>query len=148
LCDGGSYSVNGNTYIATGIYYDTLQTVGAGCDSIIVTNLIVNPVYNISRSIQICDGQSYFAGGAAQTTDGVYVDSFTTAAGCDSIITTSLDVTNVIINNVMAHICEGQTYMAGGALQTVAGMYYDTTSAVAGCDSVIVTNLMLHLFTT
>jgi hypothetical protein len=43
ICQGGSYTINGNTYTTANIYYDTFTSVH-GCDSTIVTQLIVNPI--------------------------------------------------------------------------------------------------------
>lgn len=48
-----------------------------------------------SQSVDICNGQSYFVQNAAQTTSGTYYDTLTNAAGCDSIITTTLNVTTL-----------------------------------------------------
>lgn len=49
------------------------------------------PLYtNINAAI--CQGQSYYAGGANQTTTGVYRDTLETFIGCDSIIITDLKV--------------------------------------------------------
>ena len=43
VCYGTSYSINGNTYTSVGTYTDTLQTVN-GCDSIVNTDLSVDPI--------------------------------------------------------------------------------------------------------
>lgn len=48
-----------------------------------------------SQNVDICNGQSYFVQNAAQTTSGTYYDTLTNAAGCDSIITTTLNVTTL-----------------------------------------------------
>ncbi len=45
------------------------------------------------------------------------------------------------INNI--NICNGNSYYAEGANQTVSGIYYDTLPAITGCDSVITTNLVV-----
>ncbi|MBU0486652.1 MAG: hypothetical protein KKA07_15835, partial [Bacteroidetes bacterium] len=42
LCDGMSINVGSHTYSSTGIYSDTMQTA-LGCDSVIVTDLVVIP---------------------------------------------------------------------------------------------------------
>ncbi len=41
-------------------------------------------------------------------------------------------------------MCAGNTYLAGGQLQTVTGVYYDTLDTYLGCDSIIVTNLTVN----
>ena len=43
ICNGESYIFNGHTYTDSGNYNDTLSTV-YGCDSIIITQLNVNPI--------------------------------------------------------------------------------------------------------
>lgn len=40
ICQGGSYSINGNTYTSAGTYTDVLQTQ-SGCDSTVITTLTV-----------------------------------------------------------------------------------------------------------
>jgi len=89
-----SYTLNGQTYNATGVYNQYL-TNAAGCDSIITLNLSVNEKFTVVNKT-ICQGQSYFAGGANQTTSGIYKDTLLTALGCDSIITTNLTVNTTL----------------------------------------------------
>ena len=59
ICNGSSYVFNGHTYTLAGNYNDTLFSMG-GCDSIISTTLIVNPLPTavISGNDSICAGQS------------------------------------------------------------------------------------------
>ena len=47
MCYGGSYTINGNTYTATGTYTDVF-TNASGCDSTVTTNLTVSPQLTIS----------------------------------------------------------------------------------------------------
>ncbi|HLP11117.1 MAG TPA: GEVED domain-containing protein, partial [Flavobacteriales bacterium] len=49
LCAGQSFTVGSNTYNSTGTYIDTLTSAG-GCDSIITTNLTVNPPVDVSTT--------------------------------------------------------------------------------------------------
>ena len=68
-------------------------------------------------------------------------DSFTTAGGCDSIITTNLQVTPFILVNQDLSICDGDSVFVGGTFQTSAGTYVDTLTGSNGCDSILTTNL-------
>lgn len=87
-CD--SYTLNGQTYTATGTYTQTLVN-SAGCDSIITLHLVIGKKAT-AVSASICEGQSYYAGGALQTSSGIYKDTLLTSLGCDSVITTTLTV--------------------------------------------------------
>jgi hypothetical protein len=61
ICSGDSYSINGNTYVLPGNYYDTLYTV-SGCDSVIVTHLTVHslPSAYAGSDVTVCPGDSVF----------------------------------------------------------------------------------------
>ncbi len=57
ICFGQRYFAGGNWQTKSGLYHDTLQTMG-GCDSIINTNLTVKPEVNIylGRDTILCPG--------------------------------------------------------------------------------------------
>ncbi|MBT3209060.1 MAG: T9SS type A sorting domain-containing protein [Bacteroidetes bacterium] len=143
ICEGESYFAAGANQIETGIYIDSYQTLD-GCDSIITTSLLVNPVYDITENAAICAGSSYYAGGADQTTSGTYVDNFTTVDGCDSIVTTILSVNSEISTDLYVDICEGESHFAGGAAQFTSGTYSDVYTAIGGCDSTVYTHLAVN----
>jgi len=86
-----SYTLNGQTYTASGTYQQTVYSA-AGCDSVITLHLIIGTEVFSTVNATICPGQSYYAGGANQTTAGIYKDTLQTTAGCDSIITTNLSL--------------------------------------------------------
>ena len=101
ICDGDSILVNGEYLYSTGTYYDTLSTC-CGSDSVVVTELIVNPVYNITETAEICNGDVYTWEGSDYTTAGTYTETYTTVNGCDSIRELTLTVftidTSVTVN--------------------------------------------------
>ena len=143
ICEGETYFVGGTTQTVSGIYTDLLQTID-GCDSTIITNLIVNSAFTTNINVEICEGESYFVGGADQTTSGIYTDILQSVEGCDSTIITNLIVNQVYTTNLNVAICDGETYFVGGADQIVAGVYNDTLQTIDGCDSTIITNLTVN----
>jgi len=119
------------------------QCLDANCDTDVIT-IVVNPTYNVTESVTICQGQSIFLGGALQTQAGQYTDVYQSINGCDSTVVTTLNVITQIVNNVSAAICQGQSIFLGGANQTQAGQYTDTYQSSNGCDSLVVTQLTVH----
>src|SRR5690606_28942103 len=64
--------------------------------------------------------------------------------GCDSVIATHLMVEEIVHFTRDVEVCEGGSVIAGGALQTTTGTYYDTLVTAFGCDSVVITNFTVH----
>jgi len=145
ICDGESYVLpSGLSVTQAGTYSDTLATVN-GCDSVVTTNLTVNPVFNSTLNVSICDGDSHtLPSGTVVTTSGSYSETLQTTSGCDSTIVTELTVNPSPVNTVPVTICSGQTYLAEGVLQSTSGTYYDTFTTQFGCDSVIITDLTVQ----
>jgi hypothetical protein len=140
ICQGESFLAGGSLQTASGTYRDIFSSV-TGCDSVIVTKITVALNYEKNVEVSICPGESYYAGGILQTVAGMYTDTFTSTLGCDSIVVTNLKIILPEENIIEASICEGETYFAGGSVQSVPGIYYDTLQNVFGCDSVVVTRL-------
>jgi len=146
ICQGDNFLVGSSNYIVSGTYVDTLIN-SLGCDSIITTNLTVNPTFINNVSATICQGESILLEGAYQTTPGTYNDTIFggNIYGCDSIVITNLKVSPTSINNVSATICQGESILLEGAYQTTPGIYNDTIFGgnVYGCDSIVITNLTI-----
>ena len=81
--------------------------------------------------------------GAYQTTSGVYYDTLQTAAGCDSIVETHLTVDSVIYSYDSLSICSGDSALIAGNYESTGGIYRDTLTAQAGCDSIAVMDLTI-----
>ncbi|MES2780897.1 MAG: IPT/TIG domain-containing protein, partial [Bacteroidota bacterium] len=143
ICNGTSYSFNGHTYSVAGTYRDTLHGV-TGCDSIIVTQLNVNPTYSVSNPKSICSGASYTFNGHTYSIEGTYRDTLHSVTGCDSIIVTQLNVNPTYSINNPKSICSGSVYTFNGHAYSIPGMYRDTLHSVTGCDSIIVTQLNVN----
>ncbi len=91
ICQGDSYRLpDGNVVTHGGLYRDTMATV-RGCDSVVFTNLSVFPTYYITSFDSMCIGGNYtFPNGLVVNNPGVYLDTFNTRKGCDSIVSTIL----------------------------------------------------------
>lgn len=143
MCDGNKILIAGQLRTKAGIYYDSLKT-SKGCDSIIQVNLLVNPSYYSTITVQICQGASTTIGGISRNTSGTYYDSLLTTNGCDSIIETTLIVNPNFVIQQAKQICNGESILLGGQLQTIAGTYYDSLKTTSNCDSIVVTTLTVN----
>ena len=70
-----------------------------------------------------------------------------TANGCTGLATTyTITVNPITIFNPSVNICDGDSAFLGGAFQNTSGAYNDTIFGgnIFGCDSVIITNLIVN----
>ena len=143
ICQGDSVLLGG-TFQTTAGTYTTVFNAANGCDSIVVTRLSINPSYHISTTKNICQGDSVLLGGGYQTTSGNYIDTYTTVYGCDSIVTTTLNVVPQIATSDTVEICQGDSILIGGSYQASSGVYSQTYTSSGGCDSVVTTTLLIN----
>ncbi|MFH1319988.1 MAG: T9SS type A sorting domain-containing protein [Bacteroidota bacterium] len=136
ICAEDSVVVGTNVYNSTGIYTDVF-TASNECDSTFTTNLTVDPAITGSQTLTICADDSVVVGTSVYYSTGVYTDILTASNGCDSIFSTTLTVNSTygITDNAIA-ICNGDSISIYGTFRSVAGTYYDSLTAVNGCDSV------------
>lgn len=141
ICDGSQYSFNGNVYTVAGNYFDTLTTV-FGTDSVIVTQLSVNPAFYTPVSAAICLSDSIFLQGSYQTTAGTYYDTLLTVNGCDSIIASTLSVLSNTDSAVNISACGN--FSLNSQVYDSSGTYFQVLSNTSGCDSTITLNLIIN----
>jgi gliding motility-associated-like protein len=144
LCEGDSLYLEGEWQTSSGTFYDTL-TSAWGCDSVSVTELTISDVIHAHTETDICQGDSVYADGDWQKTEGIYIDSTKSSGGCDSVHTLNLFVNDNYSINWDTLICEGDSIYAGGDYQTTPGTYLDYLLTIKGCDSTIQTQLSITL---
>ena len=147
ICEGTSYALPGGTVvIQSGLYTDVLSTV-AGCDSVIVTDLTVNPTFTDTLDIVLCDGDGFtMANGVTVYDSGFYAVNLQTSAGCDSLLAYDVSIVTSFTVFQSPVICAGQSFVVGGtpnpsSIYTQTGAYVDTLLSSGGCDSIVYTNL-------
>lgn len=142
ICSGDSALIFGVYQTMSGTYYDSAQSVN-GCDSIVSKTLVMTRSINTYDTLTICDGDSALVFGSYETTAGNYDRTYTSAAGCDSIHTITINVLPVGRSSQDMRICAGDSILLGGVYQSIAGTYYDTLVATNGCDSILATRLFI-----
>jgi gliding motility-associated-like protein len=137
LCEGQTYSINNHIYDRTGIYRDTFRTL-QGCDSIVVTDLTINPIYVTVKDTSICQGDFLKIGTKMYNQAGTYRDTLPTITNCDSVFITTLKIFTPLSIARDTSICEGSFIRIGNKNYNQAGVYRDTLKGFRGCDSLIV----------
>lgn len=80
----GNYTYNGNTYDSSAVYTSVLPTLN-GCDSIVTTYFIVNPIPTVNDTLTVCGSYTY--NGNTYDSSAVYTDTVSAIIGCDTIVT-------------------------------------------------------------
>ena len=140
ICSGDVYVFSGIPRTTSGTYIDTLTNI-RGCDSVVIVNLIVNPINNIVVTTSICENQIYSFNGMDLNRAGTYFDTLRNNNGCDSFVTLNLSIIPISTYYLNVSICNNSSYNFNGQLINTSGIYLDTLVNFRGCDSVVVLNL-------
>ena len=143
ICSGDSVFLENAFRKTTGVYRDTVN-VPNSCDSVIITSLQVTKGFDISNTVSICSGDSLLLGGEYRKNPGTYRDTLIAQNGCDSILSTQLNVLASFSSSASQFICEGDSVFLAGSWQKSAGVYADTLVSANGCDSLINTSLSVR----
>jgi gliding motility-associated-like protein len=136
ICQGDSVKIGMQTYYTQGMYSDSLLST-LGCDSIIITNLTVNPTSIATNTLTICAGESYSVGTNIYNISGVFKDTLVSINGCDSILVTDLTVLPNSTNIINLSLCEGDSVVINQQVYNSQGLFSDTLLTIAGCDSIL-----------
>ncbi|MFZ1330682.1 MAG: SBBP repeat-containing protein [Flavobacteriales bacterium] len=141
-CDNYLWSVDGNTYDASGSYTAVL-TNAAGCDSTITLDLTVN--YSSASTVveEACDSYLWAADGNSYDTSGSYTAILTNTAGCDSTITLDLTINNSTASSSVEVACDSFFWDADGNTYDTSGNYTALLTNAVGCDSTVTLDLTI-----
>ncbi len=143
ICDGSIYTFpDGSSDSVATVQTSILNGVN-GCDSIIITTLSIDVVFNMFENASICGGVTYtFPDGDTSTVAVVHTSTLTSVDGCDSIIVTTLTEDSAYYTTEDITVCNGVTHMfPDGATSTVTAVHISNLTSMGGCDSNVTTNL-------
>jgi len=98
-CENDSYTYPDGTsaVITANTSYTSNLLSSFNCDSVIVTNVTMNPIQNSTENFTICSGDDYtYPDGTVHTNitaNESYVSTIAAISGCDSLVTTNLSIT-------------------------------------------------------
>ncbi len=142
ICNGDSINFGGQFLASAGVYSDTLKSVG-GCDSVAIMTLFVEDVLVRDTAATICSGEAIFIGADSFTVAGIHEVTFTTNAGCDSIVRLNLQVLapQVVFGPVDTISCNNPTVTLDGSASTplmqVGFTWLDESGQVIGNNATV-----------
>ncbi|MBK6285928.1 MAG: right-handed parallel beta-helix repeat-containing protein [Draconibacterium sp.] len=135
ICEGEEYF----GWTESGQYERVLKRkldLDSGADSIVITHLSVNQIYQNIIEATICEGEKIILGTQELTLPGEYTEVFNTINGCDSTTYIKLNVIPKITTIETINICEGENYILGTQTLSASGEYSEVYKSVSGCDSI------------
>ena len=134
ICDGDSLLFDTSYVNVDGLHIsNTIDSLGY--PDIIVTELSTIPITSSTQSFSICNGDSLVVGSNVYTSSGNYIDTLSTFTSCDSIIYTSLLISNnsYTFDTLVASV----SVIWNGIQLSVSGDYSIVLINSAGCDSIV-----------
>ena len=141
-CGSYFWPKSGDTYTSSGVY--TVPHVNsAGCDSTEVLNLEVNSIDTVHIYVDTCD--RYLWHGNLYEVGGIYNDTLTSSHLCDSVTILHLTLRySTIAASVQVDSCDRYYWPTNGEIYNVSGLYSDTLTNAAQCDSAVSLSLVLR----
>ena len=151
----GTYSLDGGAAVAYTSNPFTVSGLSAGAHSISITSgtcsastgefTVNGPLAALTSSFAAtaCDSYTLPWGGVV-TTSGAYEHTYTTAVGCDSVVTANVTINNSAASSETVSSCVSYA-LPWGTTVTTSGAYNYTYSTVNGCDSVVTYNVTIKL---
>lgn len=145
---GGSWSATGtNASTLTisspnaGILYRLAYAMDATCLSDVscrqltaATQLLIE-IPTFAQGVTLCTGDTVFVGATPLTTAGNHETILTTATGCDSIVTTFVQVLPAYDELFLVDLCPGELFQ--GQAITTDTVLTESLVATSGCDSIV-----------
>lgn len=142
-CDNYLWSVNGFNYNTSGIYSETYTNI-SGCDSTLYLDLTILNGYSDTLFVTNCDQYLWSENGVNYNSSGTYTESYTNAAGCDSLIVLDLIINNSYTDTITVNSCGDYIWPANGNTYSASGLYTELMQTGSGCDSLITINLSVQ----
>ncbi len=135
--------IDGNTYTTSNNSATWILTNSAGCDSTVTLDLTINYSSSSTISETSCDIYLWSANATMYTSSGTYTTTLTNAAGCDSIVTLDLTITNSNSGTDVITACDTYTWIDGNTYTSTTNTPTWTLTNSEGCDSIVTLNLTI-----
>ena len=134
------YNLNPNTTyyfaVAGSCYNNSIDTF------VVVATTMTCGALTGDLTVTVCDSFDWYEH-VGLTTSGNYTHTFTTATGCDSVVTLHLTVNYSAVGDTSATACNSFDWYEHVGL-TTSGNYTHTFTTTTGCDSVVTLHLTVN----
>jgi len=135
--------IDGNTYTATNNTATWTETNAAGCDSIVTLNLTMTNSNTGTDTQTACDSYTWIDGNTYTAPNNTATWTETNAAGCDSVVTLDLTITNSNTGTDVQTACNTFDWIDGNTYTSDNNSATWTETNAAGCDSVVTLDLTI-----
>ena len=144
VCD--SLRWHGNLYTSDNNTATHLSTNRVGCDSVTTLNLTVRHSTVEVDSHSVCDVFTWIDGQTYRNSNHTaFYPAGLNVAGCDSTLRLALTIRNSSATTLpVTTSCDSYTWPTNGQSYTVSGVYRDTLTNTAQCDSIVTLPLTIH----
>ena len=142
FCDSYTW-IDGNTYTASNNSATWILTNSAGCDSTITLDLtITNSTFGTDSHVS-CESYTWIDGITYTENNNTATWIMTNAAGCDSIVTLDLTITNPSAGTDTQVACDVYTWIDGNSYTSSNNSATWVLTNAAGCDSTVTLDLTI-----
>ncbi|GAB5418290.1 MAG: hypothetical protein Crog4KO_16050 [Crocinitomicaceae bacterium] len=133
----------GEVYTMSGTYMDTISNA-LGCDSVLTIDLTILQPTAETIQVTACDSYTVPSGNDTYTTSGMYMDTITNSAGCDSVLTIDLTVNYANSGTDVITACDTYTWIDGNTYTASNNTATHTLTNALGCDSIVSLDLTIN----
>jgi len=135
-CTGSAANYNG-TPLSPGQQMDFTFTNAAGCDSVVTVTVVEVQALSSSLQLSACTGSTADYNGTPLSPGQQMDFTFSSAAGCDSIVTVTVVELQPTSFSLQLSACSGSTADYNGTPLSPGQQVDFTFTNAAGCDSVV-----------
>ncbi len=141
-CDSLTW-MDGNTYTSSNNSATHTVTNDIGYDSLVFLDLTITRSTSGTDVISTCDSLTWIDGNTYTSSNNTASYILTNAAGCDSVVTLDLTITNSTTETDKITTCDSLIWIDGNTYTSSNETATYTLTNAAGCDSVVTLNLTI-----
>ena len=146
FCPGESVIIAGQAYNQPGTVVATIPSTNQGCDTIVTYHLEIIPQPTLSRTLDLCPGESVNIAGQNYNQSGTVMAILpATAGGCDTLATFTLILHQQPTRSETLGLCPGESVTIAGQTYNQPGMVVAHLPGNAGgCDTIVTYTLQIQ----